>query len=324
MKKKLVTLMIIFLTSTLCFSTSPNWLIKLEKVFPTEKYIRAIGEGSSISFAKQTALSELSSYFEQTIESQTYATKKITQNNLFAEETSNIQQNFISTTKSEFFQVEYTDFFYNKKTQKYFICAYINKENFWKVLSQKIKTTISNSNILIQKIKIQNEPLKKVFYYNQVKNFYDEFYKLYKIALCVYPKKCYTFLENLKKINEEIYSINNLINQISIKIDTTGDKEKFIETKIFKLLSKNGFLISSQNGMYKLNAEIIWNENEFNGVFSSFPKIIFLVYKNSELLKSFEICSEKFSTYNYQTLEKKEIFLLEKYLDEFFLTEFFE
>ena len=55
MKRFFVTSLILFLSSTLCFTLSPKWFTDLEKVFPSEKFIRAIGEGSSITLAKSFA-----------------------------------------------------------------------------------------------------------------------------------------------------------------------------------------------------------------------------------------------------------------------------
>ena len=324
MKRFFVTSLILFLSSTLCFTLSPKWFTDLEKVFPSEKFIRAIGEGSSITLAKSFALSELSSYFEQTIETKTFATKSISKNNLVVEEYSNYKQDFVLKTNAEIFQVEYTDFFYNKKNQKYFICAYINKENIWKVISQKIQIIISNCNLILQEMNKENEPLRKVFYYNEINNCYVEFYKLYQIALCIYPNRCDKFSEKIKMINEEIISLKSLISKISIKLKTTGDKEKFIESKVLQLISKNGFAISSQKGMYQLNVEIDWNETEFNDVYSSYPKINFSVYKDSEIIKSFEIFCEKCSAYNYQTLKNSEVLLVETNLEKYFVSEFFK
>jgi hypothetical protein len=295
-----------------------------KKVFPPEKFIRAIGEGSSITLAKKSALSELSSFFEQTIQTKIYATKKITQNNFVVEEFSNIQQDFLSSTNIEIYQVEYSDIYFNKKNQRYYVCAYINKENLWNFILKKIDSNILNSNIILEEIKNQSEPLRKVFYYKKIKDCYYEFYKVYQIALCTYPNKCDNFTEFSKILNGEIIKLKKLIGEISVKINTTGDKRKIIESKIFQLLAKTGFLISSQKGMYQLNTEIFLDENEFNGIYSTQPKIKFSIYKNSQIIKSFVIICENFSTYNYQILKRKQISLIEEYLDKFFLTEFFE
>ncbi|MBQ6780530.1 MAG: LPP20 family lipoprotein [Treponema sp.] len=73
MKKLFISLILLLLHFALCFSMAPNWLVNPEKEFPTEKYIRAAGEGNSETSAKQAALAELSSHFSATIKSKTYA-----------------------------------------------------------------------------------------------------------------------------------------------------------------------------------------------------------------------------------------------------------
>ena len=81
MRKRITILIFTFLSSAFCFASSPQWLTDLEKAFPTVDYIRTVGEGNSETFAKKAALSELSSYFNQTIYSQTQALKSIERDN---------------------------------------------------------------------------------------------------------------------------------------------------------------------------------------------------------------------------------------------------
>ena len=86
--------------SALCFASSPKWLTDLEKAFPTVDYIRTVGEGNSETFAKKAALSELSSYFNQTISSQTQALKSIERDNSVHIQKDDVRQNLITSTKS--------------------------------------------------------------------------------------------------------------------------------------------------------------------------------------------------------------------------------
>ena len=50
MKKQIINILILLMYSALCFASSPKWLTDLEKAFPTEDYVRAIGEGNSYYF----------------------------------------------------------------------------------------------------------------------------------------------------------------------------------------------------------------------------------------------------------------------------------
>ena len=114
MRKRITILIFTFLSSALCFASGPKWLTDLEKAFPTEDYVRAIGEGNSESSAKKSALSELSSYFNQTIYSQTQALRCIERDNSSYIEKGDVKQNLIASTKSDLFSVQYTNSVYEK------------------------------------------------------------------------------------------------------------------------------------------------------------------------------------------------------------------
>ena len=94
MRKRITFLIFTFLSSAFCFA-SPKWITDLEKAFPAEDYVRAVGEGNSESSAKKSALSELSSYFNQTISSQTNALRCIEQDNSSYKEKGDVKQNLI-------------------------------------------------------------------------------------------------------------------------------------------------------------------------------------------------------------------------------------
>ena len=73
MKKIFLIFIAIFLVHAFLFSTVPDWIVNLEKVFPSEQYIRVIGEGDTEDIAKRNSLTELGAYFSQTVETVTKA-----------------------------------------------------------------------------------------------------------------------------------------------------------------------------------------------------------------------------------------------------------
>ena len=56
MRKTIYLITLNILYSVLCFAAAPAWKLNLEKQFPSEKYVRAIGEGTTESAAKKSAL----------------------------------------------------------------------------------------------------------------------------------------------------------------------------------------------------------------------------------------------------------------------------
>lgn len=144
MKKLIINISILLMYSALCFASSPKWLTDLEKAFPTVDYIRTVGEGNSESSAKKAALSELSSYFNQTISSQTQSLKSIEREHSVHIQKDDVRQNLITSTKSELFSVQYTNTVYDKNLEKFYVCAYLVRKDVWNAISQKMDVVMNN------------------------------------------------------------------------------------------------------------------------------------------------------------------------------------
>ena len=175
MKKLIINISILLMYSALCFASSPKWLTDLEKAFPAVDYIRAVGEGNSESSAKKSALSELSSYFNQTISSQTQALRCIEQDNSSYKEKGEVKQNLIASTKSDLFSVQYTRSVYDKRTEKFYICAYLVRKDVWDVISQKMDVVMNNCKSSLNQINKETEILNQLIQLNRTERLYSDF-----------------------------------------------------------------------------------------------------------------------------------------------------
>lgn len=322
MRNRITILIFTFLSSALCFSSSPKWLIDLEKAFPTVDYIRTVGEGNSETFAKKAALSELSSYFNQTISSQTQALRCIERDNSSYIEKGDVRQNLITSTKSELFSVQYTRSVYDKRNEKFYICAYLVRKDVWNVISQKMDVVMNNCKSLINQINKETEILNQLIQLNRTEKIYSDFYSLYEMALAIYPHRCSEYTAFAEKIVSELSVLPSIRAQATIKVIVNGDKQNRIKGKICSLLSQNGITVVEKNARYVLNADIIWNESQFNGIYSSIPQIT--VSNNNTGLAFFAAKCERLSAYNQEIIEQIAFANLEEQLEERFITECFQ
>ena len=72
---KVSLFIVMIFSSALCFAEVPSWLKHPEKEFPTSEYIRSIGEGSSEKIAKNSAIADVSLYFDAKTDVLTSAVK---------------------------------------------------------------------------------------------------------------------------------------------------------------------------------------------------------------------------------------------------------
>ncbi len=322
--RKIISLLILtFLSSAFCFA-APKWITDLEKVYPSEKYIRAIGEADSETAAKKAAVLAVAEYFNQEISIQTFVAQSIHKDDSDYQEKADITQNIVSSSDASLFAVEYTNCIYDKRSQKYFVCAYLERSTAWKVISQKADVAISEYKETVRESESLVDPLSKIIMLNKAKRIYEDFVELYKTALVIYPNKCegMTFFAN--KASADLAQLNLLKNQAAITITTKGDKQNRIKTKLASILSANGLLTTSQKGSYILTANISWNESELNGVYSSYPQIQIIITNGTKTIASYSGQCEKTAAYNYDSMLKSAIFSLEDLLDEHFFSECFE
>ena len=323
MRKIISILILTFLSSAFCFA-SPKWITELEKVFPSEKYIRAIGEAGSETAAKKAAVSAVAEYFNQEISTQTFVAQSIHKNDSDYQEKADIAQNIVSSSGASLFAVEYISSFYDKRSQKYFVCAYLERSTAWKIISQKADVAITEYKENVREADGQIEPLSKIIMLNKAKKIFEDFDELYKTALVIYPNKCDGMTKFAKMASADLAQLDLLKNHAAITITTRGDNQNRIQTKLASILSSYGLLVASQNGSYTLTANISWNESEFNGVYSSYPQIQITITNGTKTIASYSGQCEKTSAYNYDTMTRSAIFSLEELLDEHFISECFE
>ena len=324
MKKLIINISILLIYSALCFASSPQWLTDLEKAFPAEDYVRAVGEGNSESSAKKAALSELSSYFNQTISSQTQALKSIERDNSVHIQKDDVRQNLITSTKSELFSVQYTNTVYDKHLEKFYVCAYLVRKDVWNVISQKMDVLMNNCKSLLNQINKETEIVNQLIQLNRTEKIYSDFYSLYEMALAIYPHQCSEYTAFAEKIVSEFSVLSSILAQAMIKVIVNGDKQNRIKGKICSLLSQNGITVVEKNARYVLSADVFWNESQFNGIYSSIPQIQITVSNNNTGLAFFAAKCERLSAYNQETIEQIAFANLEEQLEERFITECFQ
>ena len=322
MRKILLSSIHMFLCSAFLFA-SPEWLTSLEKVFPSEQYIRAAGEGASESSARKMALAALTEYVNQKISSQTFLVQTIHMEKSDYQEKADIRQNIVTSSSASLFGVEYTGTFYDERRKKYHVCAYIERKTAWDIILQKADAAISAYREIVKGAECLDEPLLKTIALNKAEKVYADFLSFYESALVIYPDKCDSLTDFAKQAGRHRAQFAVLQREATISITAKGDRQKRIESKIASILLEHGLVSAGENAGYRLNAQIIWNESESNGIYSAYPQIHIEIKRGSKSIASYTGQCEKVSAYGYDLMTKTAIFKMEELLEEH-LSESFE
>lgn len=323
MKKTIYFITLNILYSALCFAAAPTWKLNLEKQFPSEKYVRAIGEGTTEPAAKKSALAELSAYFSQTIIAESESYQKIRQAGAGNGTSSDLRENVIVHSYTELFCVRYTDAWTEPKSKKIYVCAFIDRKEAWDLITQKMKRLEDKCSKLSKLAENEKEPFKKLLLFTKVKSFYSEYSELYEMAVALFPKRSERFESFIRKMDSCMNELILLKSSTAIQVKVSGDKGNSIYNKIYELLTQNGFLISS-DGRYQLSATVNWNEAKLNEIYSAYPNIKILIAGSGQTFASFNGECEKVAAYNQESMQRSAIFRLEELLEESFVKECFE
>ena len=323
MKKTIYFITLNILYSALCFAAAPAWKLNLEKQFPSEKYVRAIGEGTTEAAAKKSALAELSAYFSQTIIAETESYKKLRQAGTSNGTSSDLRENVIIHSDTELFCVKYTAAWTDPKSKKIYVCAFIDRKEAWDLITQKMKGLEDKCNQLSKLSDNEKEPFKKLLLLTKTRTLYSEYSLLYEMAVALFPKRGQQFEAFIRKMDGYMNELMLLKASTAIQVNVSGDKGNSIYSKITELLMQKGFLISS-DGRYQLSATVNWNEAKLNEVYSAYPNIKIVITGNGRIFASFNGEAEKVAAYNQESLQRSAIYRLEELLEESFIKECFE
>lgn len=323
MRKTIYLITLNILYSALCFAAAPTWKLNLEKQFPSEKYVRAIGEGTTEPAAKKSALAELSGYFSQTIIVESESYQKIRQAEAGNGTSSDLRENVIIHSDTELFCVRYTTAWADPKSKKVFVCAFIDRKEAWDLITQKMKGLEDKCNQLSKLADKEKEHFKKLLLLIKIRPLYSEYSGLYEKAVALFPKRGQQFEAFIRKMDGYMNELMLLKSSTAIQVKIAGDNGNSIYTKLSELLTRNGFLISP-DGRYQLTATVNWNEAKLNEVYSAYPNIKIFITGNGQTFASFNGECEKIAAYNQECMQRSAIFHLEELLEESFVKECFE
>lgn len=321
--KRIIIFSILISVSCSLFPSSPDWILNRKKQFPYEKYISSTGEGSTRDSAKNHALAGLASYFEQRIEASVKSISSFESQNESFIKREGMVQTVTAASAVNLFLVQYTDFYFNKRDKNWYICAYIDRDEVWKIICQKLDLCISFCEQCEKSEGVEKDPFKKIILLKKQIAAIDESQQVYYMALSVCPELCEEYTGMFMKKNELNRKLMKLKQENAVFVFVENDCPGEIKAKFESIMGHEGFLCVQKGARYVLEIQMNLNEGCFKGIYSCEPQISVILRGPSGIISSFSAVIERLSAYNEETLRKLYICELEKLLDERFLSELF-
>ena len=330
MKLLFLTVAIFSLTGSLCFAeTPPSWLLKPEKDFPSKEYLREIGEGSSVNAAKSAALAALSLYFDTRVETVTQAVKRMDSVLAEGSETFSKSQSIAQVSKisssAEFFCVNFTDPYYDKKRDKYFSLACINKKEAAGVYKARIAAASEAVESLYSRAKKEPDFFLKAAALQKAKAFSVVGERYIKMETLLVPSDSSSYQETLKEFSRLDSEILSLKKDLTFSIQMNQKEKKYdpIFSTVASVAEKRGFSYSLSNANYKIVIDLSFVEEDYDaGPFVRSNVDILIVSKSGSGVYSYSKAYPRTGSKTMDMAYSRAVFKINQDLEENFLANF--
>lgn len=303
--KKVVSLFIISLIYSFLFGAAPKWLIELDKIYPTDEYLRMIGEAATLKQAENEAVNAVAQNFNTKIKVVNQAVKDY--NSIVSEGKSessklySFHQEAIISSEADFLLLKYSEPYYDKKNKKYYIVGYINKKEASNYYNQKIEQLMTQISIICKLAETEHESLYALLNYQKAK-------KLAKLAYFYIDTAC-----TINPIESEKYKkTNELLSKVYEKEMSTKKRGTFsisckdrryisVGTGISSILEQEGFILANKNPTYCISVEIHFQEEIYEAGNFVRPDISIII-SNAEGVE-IDSYSKVYPRYSHQNIE---------------------
>ncbi|MBQ8014075.1 MAG: hypothetical protein IJ257_06755 [Treponema sp.] len=265
----------------------PSWVKNPEKDFPDSAYIKALGEGSSVKKAQDSALSDISLFFDTKIDYLKVAVDSareimVDDKSVFTSDESYKKITQI-TSSSEFFCVKFTESYYDKKSDKFSALAYINKKEASQIYASRISALMESVNAYRAFAQKEKEPFIAVQALQKAKvlsKLAESYIHNETIIIPSDSEKYQNDLKTIALIPSEIAAIKKGVT-FSIKMNQKERKFDPIFSTVASILEKYGYAYSVSNSAYKILIDISCIEESYDAGEFVRPSVDVLIMNNA-------------------------------------------
>ncbi len=293
-----------------CASTpvqqAPAWITTdVRFVYNESEYLATVGDGNSEDLAKYDALNKLSQYFETKVRSEGVALRTTTDSSF----SSSSVQTISVKSNADLFCVEY-DKYYDKKQNKYYCAAFINRAKAWERYEPKVaqaqKKFMAEYNAAFGEM----EELKKVIRIKRCFSPAQEYLVQLDYAHSLYPSGAASYekdRDTIAGLDEELFSTRE---SITMGIEVVGDKDGKIKGTLTQIIGNNqGFrLVSGKSGDYFVRAVVEKNDikhpEDYDAITAE-PRLSVEILKGAECIFPYNKGLKKITAFNPEVIDKK-------------------
>lgn len=273
MKLKTISLLsvVCFVILASCTSTPPSWMGNYREEYPSSDYIVQRGSGETVEFAKTNSLQAIAQYFQTTVNASMQSQlATMSQGDVYIEQRSTLTDIQV-TSHIDLFGVEYTEPYFSKAEERWYILAYIHRETAWRQYSPKIENAQQEFHAIYSQVGRQANSFTEYQHYNRAWNKGKEFLNTLEFGRLLMDGIDSKYRDDRALIATLPATLQNKSQACSMRLVVHGDSEGIFTSAIKDVFSEMGFIVSENTGAYTIHLSISENEAYHEDLYAVFP-----------------------------------------------------
>ena len=242
-----------------CGTTSeiaPDWLADYRTVYPDTEYIAQRGRADTELTAKTEAVAQIARYFQTSVNANLKTSIQSVTNGGTVSETTSVVNDVDVMSQVDLFAVECTDPYFNRKENKWYCVAFIEREKAWTQYKPTVDGAKSEFHAMKKNADDETDPFTKCAAYGKAWKSGRQFLEKLEYARILNAKKEAEYAGDRNAVSEIPGKISAGREQCTAYLSVTGDYGNTVSSALSRTLSNNGFKIakSADGANYTANA----------------------------------------------------------------------
>lgn len=256
-----------------CASAPPSWMGNYREEYPSSDYIVQRGSGETVEFAKTNSLQAIAQYFQTTVNaSMETQLKTMSSGNNYVEQRSTLTDVQV-TSNIDLFGVEFSEPYFSKQENLWYILAYNHRESAWRQYSPRIENERTAFLALYNQSGGQPDIFTEYLYYNRAWQKGRDFLETLEFGRLLMDGIDTKYRDDRATVSSLPATLQHKAQQCSLRLSVQGDFEEIATSEIKKAFSSMGFTVSEKSGVYDLKVTVSNNLTKHSDLQAAYPVI---------------------------------------------------
>jgi len=225
--------------------TPPSWFFNKELCFPQSTYVSSLGVGATLQASREGAISELLLYFDSHISVNSTSELSIQKTKDSFDKRKTHSSQVAIASEGQLPSLSFTEPFFDKERKEWYICAYINKDEFVKISLQEVQKGIGEVEFSLKEIKNTSHFSQFINLSKLLKNINSLQRRAKHISVLDFKSGDGMSQKITKLKNTSFLQKEELKSRLGFSISIENDFDKIVSTALEEILQNEGFIHSS-------------------------------------------------------------------------------